>query len=67
MLTIDVPPEAARDALELSRAQLTIRVAQLSSCRVCGADLKRFEAALGTVRDMITQLELSHGIRPREE
>lgn len=51
--------------MELARAQLTIRVVQLSQCRVCGADLERFEQALGTVRDILTQLEPTDGIRPR--
>lgn len=67
MLTIDVPADKARAALELARAQLTIRVVQLSQCRVCGADLERFEQALGTVRDILTQLEPTDGIRPRKE
>ncbi len=67
MLTIDVPAGKARAALELARAQLTIRVVQLSQCRVCGADLERFEQALGTVRDILTQLEPTDGIRPRKE
>lgn len=69
MITIDVPPDRAREALELSRAQLTIRVVQLSQCRVCGADLERFEQALGTVRDILTQLEPGHGAArvPRPE
>lgn len=67
MLTIDVPLDKAREALTLARAQLTIRVVQLSNCRVCGADLERFEQALGTVREILTQLEPADGIRPREE
>jgi uncharacterized protein YwbE len=68
MFTIDVPLDQAREALTLARAQLTIRVVQLSQCRVCGADLERFEQALGTVREILTQLEPApHGIRPREE
>lgn len=57
MLTFDIPLEDARGALELAKAQLAIRVVQLSSCRVCAADLQRFEQALGTVRSMISQLE----------
>lgn len=61
MLTIDIPPDRVREALELSRAQLTIRVVQLSQCRVCGADLQRFEQALGTVLDILTQLEPGRG------
>lgn len=67
MLTIDVPLDEAREALTLARAQLAVRVAQLSNCRVCGADLQKFERALGTVRDILTQLEPAHGIHPREE
>jgi hypothetical protein len=67
MLTIDAPADKVREALELARAQLTIRVVQLSQCRVCGADLERFEQALGTVRDILTQLEPTDGIRPRKE
>jgi hypothetical protein len=65
MLTIDLPPEQVREALLLARAQLIIRVEQLSQCRVCGADLNRFEQALGTVREILTQLEPTDGIRPR--
>lgn len=67
MVTIDVPPEEFKVAMEMARNQLTIRVVQLSQCRVCGADLERFEQALGTVRDIITQLEPTHGICPREK
>lgn len=67
MITLDIPVEEAREALQLARAQLTIRVVQLSTCRVCGADLQKFERALGTVRDILKQLEPDDGIRPRKE
>lgn len=67
MITIDLPPERVRAALELAKNQLAIRAVQLTQCRVCGADLQKFEQALGTVRDILTQMELTHGIRPREE
>lgn len=65
MLTLDIPIDDARGALELAKAQLAIRVVQLSNCRVCGADLPRYEQALGTVREMLTQLEPADAVRVR--
>ena len=66
MLTLDMPLEEARSALELAKVQLATRVIQLSNCRVCGADLPRYEQALGTVRQMLSQLEPADAVRVRE-
>jgi len=44
------------EALRLARTQLQIRYQQLSACRTCGVDAKRFEEAIERIR----QLELQH-------
>lgn len=44
------------EALRLARTQLQIRYEQLSSCRTCGFDAKRFEEAIERIR----QLEHQH-------
>lgn len=60
MLALDIPRERALGALRTAQVQITLRVAQLASCRACGADLAKFERELGTLREMITQLEAQH-------
>lgn len=60
MITIDLPTGETLDALRLSQAALATRVAQLSSCKVCGGDMKRFEVALKTTRELIRQVEQQH-------
>lgn len=53
----------AVQALNLARQQIVLRVAQLSNCRVCGADLQRFEEAQGVLLALIQELENPDGIR----
>lgn len=57
MIIVDLPADDVLISLRLSQAALATRVAQLSACKVCGEDTKRFEQALKTTRDIIKQVE----------
>jgi hypothetical protein len=57
VIVVDLPSDKVLIALRLSQAALATRLAQLSACKVCGEDTKRFEQALKTTRDIIQQVE----------
>lgn len=53
------------EALKLSRVQLLTRSAQLSQCRVCGADKLKYDEATAVIERMIKERE--DAVRTRTE
>ena len=47
-------------ALRTAKAQCLVRVVQLSNCRVCGEDQRRFEETVEQITELINQLETRH-------
>lgn len=52
------------EALRIAKNQLTIRVVQLSGCRVCGAQQAEYEQALAKISEMIKERE---HVQPRPQ
>lgn len=55
------------EAFRMARAQLQIRHAHLSQCRVCGAEAQRFEEAVERIKHLGQQQleETTHGLQIR--